>query len=163
MINCAQSLEMRRFSRRFRWDRPARKRLTRTARELPKAGRRNRARQIMKRRCLRRRAIARFRRLLRSRPIPPLRLTSCWLRPAQAQAPIRCRVLTHRPLPEHPPHRRLESLTHHPILLCRGWLPWLSRRPSKAILSARRSHHRSTRLLRIARLFLGSTCWLPTL
>jgi len=146
LINCGQNLEMRRFSRRFPWGRPARKRVTCTARELPKAGRRNQARQTTKRRCLRRRATIRFRRLLRLRPIPPRRLTPCWLHRAQALALIRCRVLIHRPLPERPPHRRLESLTCHPILLCPGWLPWLSHRSSKAILSARCSHHRSTDL-----------------
>src|SRR5919198_2071326 len=46
-------------------------------------------------------------------------------------------------LPERPPHRRLESLICHPILLRLGWLPWLSRRSCKAILSARCSLHRS--------------------
>src|SRR4029077_3266666 len=135
---------MQRFSRRFLWDRSARKRVTRTARKLPKADRRNQARQITKHRCRPRRAIVRFRRQLRLLPIPPPHLTLYWLRRVPAQAPMRCRRLRHRLLPERPPHRRLESPICHPILLRPGWLPWLSHWSSKAILSTRCSHDRST-------------------
>src|SRR2546430_1196860 len=142
--NYAQNLEMRRFSRRFLWVRPARKRVTCTARELPKAGRRNQVRQITKHRCRRRRAIIRFRHQLRFLLIPLPHLTHYWLRRVQAQAPVRCPLPRHRLLPERPPHRRLESLICHPILLRPGWLPWLSHWSSKAILSSRCSHDRST-------------------
>ena len=144
MTNCAQNLGMRRFSRRFLWDRPARKRVIRTARELRKAGRRNQGRQTTKRRCRRRRGTVRCRHQLRLLPIPPLRLILYSLRRAQAQPPVRCRLPGHRLLPERPPHRRLESLICHPFLPRLGWLPWLSHRTSKAILSARCSRYRST-------------------
>src|SRR5215469_3770934 len=144
LISCAQNLEMRRFSRRFPWHKPARKRATCTERELPKADRQSRVLQTTKRRCLPRRAIIRFRRRLRLRLIPLLRLSLCWLRRPQAQAPIRRHLPRHRPLPERLPLRRLESLILYYLLLRPRWLPWLSRRSSEAILSARCSYHRGS-------------------
>ena len=136
---------MRRFSLRFLWDnRPARRRVTCRAHELPKAGRQNQVRQITKHRCRRRGAIIRFRHQLRLLLTPRRHLTHSWLRRVQAQAPIRCRLPRHRLLPERPPHRRLESLICHPILLRPGWLPWLSHWSNKAILSSRSSHHHGT-------------------
>ena len=73
--------------------------------ELPEVDRPSRVHRITKRPCLHRTAKARFRRRLRSRRIPLLRLNLCRLCRARAQAPIL------RALPEHRPPRRRVRLT----------------------------------------------------
>src|SRR5207245_11098499 len=97
--------------------------------------------RITKRPCLHRKAIARFRRRLRSRRIPLLRLNRCCLCRARAQAPILPALPEPRPPPKSPPHRRLESPTRDNPLPRDLRLPWISRRTGKAVLSAGHSHH----------------------
>jgi hypothetical protein len=137
----------------YRSHRTRRRNPKHTKLELPEVNRPSRVHQITKRRCLHRKAIARFRRRLRSRRTPLLRLDLCRLSQAraQAQAPI------HRALPEHrlihrvppkhrpplksPPCRRLESLTCDNPLPRVLRLPWIPRRTGKAVLSGGRSQH----------------------
>ena len=109
--------------------------------ELPEVNRPSRVHQITKRRCLHRKAIARFRRRLRSRRTPLLRLDLSCLYQARAQAPIHPALPDHRPRPKSPPCRRLESLTCDNPLPRDLRLSWISRRAGKAVLPEGRSHH----------------------
>src|SRR6266480_5722474 len=143
---------MLRCSRPYRFHRTQRKKPKRTDLELPEVNRPGRVHRITKRPCLRRTAIARFRRRLRSRRIPLLRLNLWRLCQARVQAPILRALPEHRLPPKNPPYRRLESLTRDNPLPRDLRLPWVSRRAGKAVLSPGRSHHcgaedrKSTRL-----------------
>jgi hypothetical protein len=129
--------------------------------EVPEVDRPSRVHRITKRPCLHRTAKVRFRRRLRSRRIPRLRLNLCCLCRARAQAPILRALPEHRPPPKKsPPYRRLESLTCDNPLPRDLRLPWLSRRAGKAVLSAGRSHIAVPRL-RIARWCRASKSWWP--
>ncbi|PYJ23408.1 MAG: hypothetical protein DME92_01105 [Verrucomicrobia bacterium] len=103
---------------------------------LPEPSPQSRVRQITKRRYLRPRLILRSRRRLPLRPIRLLHLNRCCLCRARVQVRIRLPLPAPRPLPKRPPLRRLESLTRDSILPRLEWLPWLSHRAGKAILSA---------------------------
>src|SRR5262249_20216536 len=143
-INCAPNSAMLRFSRRYQCHRTPRKKPTRTKRGLLEVDPPDLARPITKRLCLHRSLTARFRRRLRSRRIPLPRPNLYCLRRvrAQAQALILPTLPEHRPPPKRPPHRRLESFTCDNLLPRGFWLPWLSRRAGKTVLSPRRPHHR---------------------
>jgi len=120
---------------------PGRKKPKRTDLDLPEVNRPSRVHRITKRPCLHRTAIARFRRRLRSRRIPLLRLGLWRLCQARVQAPILRALPEHRLPPKNPPYRRLESLTRDNPLPRDLRLPWVSRRAGKAVLSPGRSHH----------------------
>jgi hypothetical protein len=131
---------MLRCSRPYRFQRALRKKLKRMEVELQGVDRPSRVRRITKRPCLHQTAKARFRRRLPSRRIPRLRLNLCRLCRARAQAPILRALPQHRPPPKKsPPYRRLESLTRDNPLPRDLRLPWISRRPGKAVLSPRHS------------------------
>src|SRR6266550_3394167 len=128
-------------SRPYRFHRTQRKKPKRTDLDLPEVNRPSRVHRITKRPCLHRTAIARFRRRLRSRRIPLLRLNLWRLCQARVQAPILRALPEHRLPPKNPPYRRLESLTRDNPLPRDLGLPWVSRRAGKAVLSPGRSQH----------------------
>src|SRR6266481_8702545 len=135
LISCAQNLGTLRFSLLCPLHKVARKRPTHMAGGLPEPSPQSRVRQITKRRYLRPRLILRYRRRLPLRPIRLPRLNHCCLCRARARVRIRPLLPAPRPLQERPPHRHLESLIRDSVLLGLEWLPWLSHRTGKAILS----------------------------
>ena len=142
MAKTVRNTAMLRFSRQYRFQRTRRKNPKRMEVEVPEVDRPSRVHRITKRPCLHRTAKVRFRRRLRSRRIPRLRLHLWRLCPPRAQAPILRALPQHRPPPKKsPPYRRLESLTRDNPLPRDLRLPWISRRAGKALLSPGHSQH----------------------